>query len=147
MSGILLAAFPAGAIYSLANLPSALLDVGGTTATYGVRVAFRTDGTIDIIRNQGSDDDDVETYVIPASRSAGLHVRCTYVSGDHLTGATEPEDTWLALTSERIFLMQYASGGGSDDVSGVFDFELSNDGGTTVVASAEDVTINVGELF
>jgi hypothetical protein len=44
--------------------------------------------------------------------------------------------------------MNHTSSGGSDEISGDFDFELSSDSsGTPVEATKSSVTINVGELL
>lgn len=137
--------FFAAVAYSLSNIPSPVSDQGGATTTYRVTLRFQTDGTVDILRLVGSDSLNVEQYVDPGSESANLHVRVNKISGDSLTGG-DAESTWHALTSERTFEMEYTSSGGSDFISGSFDIELSEDGGSTTLLSVNR-TITAGEVF
>lgn len=134
-----------GIQYSLSNLNSAYSDTDFGADTYGVVVWFRTDGTVDVTRTVAADLNDEETYVVPASASSSTYVRCTYVSGSHMTGGAA-EDTWHQITVQRGFSMSYAAGAGPDTISGVFTFELSPDNGSTVVATKSNVTITAGSL-
>ena len=135
-----------GIVYSLTDMATSYADTSAATTTYGVKVIFRTDGTVDVEKDVGSNlNNEVDPYVNPASETANSHVRCAYVSGTHMTSG-DAEDTWHALSSERSFYMQYTSSGGSDIVDGTFNFELSNDGGSTTVESKDSVNISVGEL-
>ncbi len=133
-------------VYSLANIPSSMADTGAATTTYALTVRFNTDGTVDVLKLIGSDIIGVETFCAPVSYVAGLHVRCSYVSGDNMTGG-DAEDTWHAMTSARSFIMQHTSGGGSDFLLGVFNFELSDDGGSTEVANIDNRSVSAGEII
>ena len=133
-------------IYSLSNLPSSIVDIGAPTQTYFVDITFRTAGDIDILKNFLSDNLNVEQYVDPGFQSTNTYVRCTYVSGSHMTSGSA-EDTWHQCSVERDFKLLYTSSGGDDSISGTFNFELSDDGGTTIVATKNAVTVQVGELF
>jgi len=144
----LLAAFAASAgssiIYSLANLASSYSDTSPVTTTYSVNIVFRTAGQVDVLRSVASNLLNEEQYVTPGSESANTYVRCTYVSGDHMTSG-DTENTWHQCNIERNFEMLHTSAGGVDFLSGTFDIELSNDGGTTIVASKLGVTVEAGE--
>ena len=130
--------------YSLSNVPSPMADTGAATGTYRVTVRFNLDGTVDVVKLIGSSIIGVETFCTPVSYVAGLHVRCSYVSGDNMTGG-DAEDTWHALTSARSFIMEYTSSGGSDFILGVFNFELSDDAGVSEVADIDNRTVSAGE--
>lgn len=132
-------------IFSMANFPSSITDLGIATTTYEVSIQFQTDGTVDVIKQVNSDDLDVETYVMPGSFSDQLHVRCLFNSGDNMTGG-DAEDVWHALTSARSFIMTHVSAGGDDQISGNFDFSISRDGGSTILEEQTGVTVNVGEV-
>lgn len=141
-----LAAGGSPGVYSLSNLNSSYSDTDFGADTYGVVVWFRTDGTVDVTRTVAADLNDEETYVVPGSQSANTYVRCSYVSGSHLTGGAA-EDTWLKLDVQRGFSMSYAASAGPDTISGVFTFELSrNSDGSNVLATKSNVTITVGSL-
>ena len=118
-------------------------DEGAATTTYGVNIIFQTDGGLDVTRTINADSLDVDTY---SPDPSGLWVRCTHNAGNDMTaGATRA--TWHALSSARTFTMSYTSGGGNDQITGNFTFELSTDsGGASVVATAT-IDVRVGETF
>lgn len=132
--------------YSLSNLASNYSDLDGATTTYTVNVIFRLDGSVDVLRAVNADLFNEEQFVTPGGQAANTWVRCTYISGDHLTGG-DAENTWHQVNVQRNFSMSYSTSGGLDEIFGVFTFELSDDGGPTIVATKSNVTINVGELF
>jgi len=134
-----------GAEYSLSNLASTYTDADNPTQTYGVDVTFRTAGDVDVLRDIDVDLNDEEQYVYPGSFSSTTYVRCTYISGSHMTGG-DAEDTWHQCNAQRNFLMRYTSSGGPDTIAGTFDFELSDDGGSTIVATKSGVVVTAGEL-
>lgn len=70
---------------------------------------------------------------------AGVHVRVSYVSGDAVYSSGAGLGTWLALTSDRNWVFQQ-SVDEFDSLTGVYNVELSLDGGSTVHDSA---TLNI----
>lgn len=135
-------------VYDLSGMTgSYYTDEGGVTQTYSVVVYFRTDATIDVVRNVTGSNNDIETYVVPTSESANLYVRATNVSGQVLN-VGDAAGSWHSLATQRSFGISYTSSGGFDQVSGVKKFELATDsGGTNIVATSSNITITVGESF
>lgn len=122
-------------------------DLGNATTTYRVSIVFRTDGTIDVVKNQSADENDVEQYVDPGSESANTWVRCTFLSGSNMTGG-DTVGVWHRCDMEVSFQMEHTTSGGADTISGEFQFELSSESdGTPVEASVTNITISVGEIF
>ncbi len=144
----LLARARSSTIWTLATMAASYTDAAAPTQTYGVEVIFRTDGTLDILKDVLSDLlNEVSPYVDPTARTANTWVRCHFISGDTMT-AGDTLETWLQLNAQKAFVMRYASSGGSDFITGDFDFELSSDSsGSPIVAQALAVTIKAGELF
>ena len=136
----------AGSSFDLSTLNTSYTDVGAATQTYGISVIFRTDGTVDVTKLIGSDlNNEVNPYVSPTSETSNTWVRCTYVSGTHLTGGSA-EDTWVRCDAQKTFTLEYTSSGGNDEVDGTFNFELSSDAsGSPVEATKNSVNLNVGE--
>lgn len=131
-----------GQLIAIDQMDAIYLDLGASTTTYRVQLNFGTDGFLDVLRNVGADDlQDLEV----TNKTSNLHIRCVYVSGEHLTSGNE--DTWEAWTVARNYQLEHASGGGSDDITGTFNFQISKDGGSTVFQASGNVSINVGELF
>lgn len=136
----------AGATVDLSAMLSSYDDESGITTTYGVSFVFGTDGFLDILRERGSDNLNVVTFSDPASAVSGLSVRCVHNSGVDMNAGVAT-GVWHALTSARTFQLTYTSSGGFDQISGNFDFELSDDGGSTVIANKAGVVVTVGEIF
>lgn len=134
-----------GLVWSLSNLASSYIDKTTAADTYQVNFAFQTDGSVDVFRLVLTDLNDEEQYVTPGSGSSSTYVRCTYVSGDHMTSG-DAEDTWHLCSSQINFVMTKVANGGIDELSGVFTFELSPDNGTTVVATKSNVTVTAGSF-
>ena len=134
--------------WDMSSMGTSYTDTGAATTTYGVSVIFRTDGTVDVTRVINSNlNDEVNPYVTPTSETSNTWVRCLYVAGTHMT-AGDAEDTWHRLDSQRTFTMTYATSGGSDQVDGTFNFELSSDSsGTPEEAAKDNVNIDIGETF
>lgn len=133
--------------WSLSNLATSYVDTAAATTTYTVDMVFRTDGTVDVLRPRIPSDllNEQDPYVSPTSEASNTWVRCTYNSGDTMTGG-DTLGTWHRLNTERRFTMTKVSTGGNDEFSGNFDFELSSDAsGSPIRAQALSVTINVGE--
>ena len=134
-------------VWSLSNLASSYTDLGAPTQTYGVNIIFRTDGSVDVFKDINPDLLDEEQYVDPGPQSANTWIRCTHVSGDDMTGGGA-RGVWHRGTLAVSFLMRHTTGGGMDQLSGVFDFDVSSDAsGTPIEASKPAVTVNVGEIF
>jgi len=135
-------------VWSLADLATTYLDVGGPTVTYRVNVIFRTDATVDVIRTVGSDlNNEQDPYVDPPAEAANTWVRCTFNSGDDMTGG-DTRGVWHRCDVQREFELQQTSGAGPPELQGNFDFELSSDpSGSPIVALALSRTISAGELF
>jgi len=133
-------------VYDLSDMPGAYYtDEGFATQTYSVRVYFRTDATIDVVRNTSGNSNDIETYVVPTSESSNLYVRATNVSGQTLN-LGDAAGSWHSLATERSFGITYTSTGGFDQVVGIVKFELATDsGGSNIVATSSNITITVGE--
>jgi len=131
-------------VYSLSNIGN-YNDEGATTTTYSVTVWFRTDGTVDIVRNIGGTTNDVETFVVPTSFATSLFIRCTQTAGTALN-LGDTLSTYHALSTQRSFGLSYTSSGGFDQVSATLTFDLATDsGGTNVVATKTGCTLTVGE--
>ena len=134
-------------VWSLVNMASSYTDLGGPTQTYGVNIIFQTDGTLDVFKDIGADLFDEEQYVDPGSESSNTWVRCTYVSGNDMTGGGA-RGVWHRANLAVSFLMRYTTSGGTDQISGVFNFELSSDAsGSPIEATKNNVTVTVGEIF
>ncbi len=121
-------------VYSLANLAGTYDDTAVGADTYGVTVRFATDGTVDVLRTVAADLLDEEQHTDPSIASNNTSIRTTNTAGSDMT-AGEARGVWLAITANRDFTMSYVAAGGPDTISGTFTFELSNDGGSTVVAT------------
>ncbi len=147
---ILLSAFalPGGIAWSLADLAASYEDSAGPTQTYGVDMVFRTDASVDVLRDIAADlNNEQDPYVDPTSQASNTWVRCHFISGTTMTSGDTLE-VWHQLNVQRNFLLRYTSGGGADTVTGNFDFELSSDSsGSPIVAQALSVAITAGELF
>lgn len=133
-------------VYSLANIGD-YSDTGALTQTYSVTVWFRTDGTVDIVRNIGGTTNNVETFVVPTSVATSLYVRCTEGAGGTPLNLGDASGAWWALSVDRSFGLEYTSGGGVDFItSDDLTFELATDsGGTNVVATRTGRILTVGE--
>lgn len=119
-------------------------DFGGATTTYRVQIIFQTDGTIDIGQLIGAGIQNVEEY---SANPSNIWVRCTNTGGNDMTGGAA-RNTWHQCNVQRIFEMEYTSGGGNDSITGEFTFELATDsGGSNIVATATGITVSAGELF
>lgn len=136
-----------GTIWDLSDLIN-YSDVGVVTQTYAVEVVFQIDGTVDVLRDIGSDLlNQQDPYVDPTSETINTWVRCTHNFGDDMT-AGEARGVWLRCDSQRIFTMRQTSGSGPPELNGNFDFELSSDSsGSPVEASALGKTIMAGEII
>lgn len=132
------------AVYSLSNIGN-YSDTAAATQTYSVRLWFRTDATVDVVRNIGGTTNDVETFVIPTSLATGLYIRCTQTVGTALN-LGDTLSTFHALSTQRSFGLQYTSSGGFDEVSATLTFDLATDsGGTNIVATKTGCILTVGE--
>ena len=132
-------------IYSLSNMAGSYSDTAFGANTYSVTVRFSTDGTVDVLKSVGADLNNEEQHTEPGDNSVNTSVRCTNISGADMTSG-ETRSAWHLISTNRDFVMSYAAGGGPDTISGVFDFELSNDGGSTIAATKSNVTITAGSL-
>jgi len=143
-----MAAGGGGTTWDLTSMGTSYVDLGSTTTTYGVQVIFRTDGTLDVTRTIGANlNDEVNPYVSPTSQTTNTWVQCSYNSGNHLTGGSS-EESWNRLSSQVSFLMEHTTSGGSDEIQGFFDFNLSSDAsGSPIEATKSNVSLNVGEIF
>ena len=135
-------------IWSMAGFDATYTDQGAATQTYAVQVVFHTDGTVDVFRDIAADlPNEVNPYVDPTVESSNTWVQCHFISGDHMT-AGAAEETWWRLDVIRTFTMRHTSAGGTDLISGTFDFTLSSDAsGSPVEAVALSRTITAGESF
>lgn len=142
MTGALMvASLPKVQLLDMEGLAGSYTDIDFSTTTYRVQLNFNTDGLLDVLRNVEADSLDDHQFAEPVT---GLHIRCLYVSGEHLDGGTE--DTWQALTSSRSYWLQHTSSGGSDLITGTFKFQLSKDGGTTVHSDSGNTLLQCGEV-
>jgi hypothetical protein len=133
------------AVYSLSNLNGSYVDTDFGANTYGVTIRFGTDGTVDVLRTVAADQLDEEQHTDPGVLSGGTSIRVTNTAGSDMT-AGEARGTWLAITANRSFTMSYVAAGGPDTISGTFTLELSNDGGSTIVATDTGLVITAGSL-
>lgn len=132
------------AIFDLSDLGS-YVDLGGTTQTYGVDIVFRTAGDVDVLRDIGADILNAQDPY--ASDPANCWVRCTFIAGNTMTGGNTL-GVWHRCDVQRNFLMRHTTSGGSDEIQGNFDLELSSDAsGSPITAQHLNFSVNVGELF
>jgi len=134
------------AVYDLSGIGD-YSDTGAPTQTYSVTVWFRTDATVDIVRNINGTTNDVETFVIPTSLATSLYVRCTEGTGGSPLNLGDASGAWHALSTQRSFGLQYTSTGGVDFItSDDLTFELATDsGGSNIVATRTGRILTVGE--
>jgi hypothetical protein len=134
-------------IWNLSDLGPSYTDSAAATQTYAVEVSFRTDATVDIFKDVGSNqlDEQVE-YVSPTSGVSDTWVACSYVSGDDIISGLS-KDTWYNCSSIRTWRYAYTSTGGTDLKSGVYTFKLSSDSSGTVVEATQNVTLTAGETI
>jgi len=136
----------AGDTYNLADLATTYSDQAGTTTTYEVAIIFRTDATVDVTRLVGSTLNDEQVDYTDGA-VADCWVRCTYVSGDTMTGGSSL-GTWHQCSTQRSFIMTHTTAGGEDLLQGTFKFELASDAsGTPIEADSGNIIVTVGELF
>lgn len=132
-------------VYSLSNLAASYSDTAIGADTYGVTVRFQTDGSVDVLRTVAADLLNEEQHTSPGAASSGTSVRTTNTAGSDMTSG-ETRGDWHLITTSRSFVMSIVAGAGPDTISGTFTFELSNDGGSTVVATKAGVVITAGSL-
>ncbi len=137
----------AGTMWNLSDLASSYADLALGINTYAVQVTFRTDGTVDVLRDVAADlNNEQDPYVDPTSESSNTWVRCTHNSGDDMT-AGDTRGVWHRLDVQRQFTMRITTTGPADDLSGNFDFDVSSDAsGTPIEASKPGVSIVAGQI-
>jgi len=133
--------------WDLSQLSSSYADESAATTTYGVEVIFRTDGTVDILRDVLTDlPDEQNPYVTPTSEASNTWVQCTYSSGNNsITGPALT--TWHRLDTQRGWRYAYTSSGGSDFISGTYIWKISSDSSGSPVEDTKTITLTAGELF
>lgn len=135
------------ATWDTTSFAASYTDAGPGTDTYELKIIFRTDGSIDVEKLVGSNQDNVvDPYVDPTAMTYHTWVRITYNSGDHFTDG-DAEDVWHRLSTERQFIQRYTTGGGVDKLDGNFTLELSSDDAGVSIEATENFTTTVGELF
>lgn len=148
-SMMLLMAGQTAIVYDLSDLNSAYVDTDFAVQTYSVRYWFRVtdDGTVDVTRAVGSNLNDEEQYITPAT-GKNLWVQATQ-TGTTFNLGDATGTTWYSLTTaqERSFGLQYTPSGSSDTVSGVVTFKIATDAaGSNIVATSSAITTTVGTI-
>lgn len=134
-------------VWSLSNLADTYFDLGGATQTYGVDIIFQLDATVDVFRDIAADLLNEQVDYVSETPTTNTWVRCTHISGNDMT-AGDARGVWHNIDVTRVFTMRIVSPGGSSDITGDFNFELSSDSsGSPVEASKLGVTVNVGEII
>lgn len=138
-------AFPHGTVatigvpYDLSDLSGNYFDVGAITTTYGVEVIFRTDETVDVLRNVGSDFfNEQDPYT---NNVANTWVRCTFVSGDTYSSVLNL-GVWQQCSTQRTY-----SFFSTFERFGTYKFELASDSGGSTIRATKNITFDVGEII
>jgi len=133
--------------WDLSQLSSSYFDGSAATTTYAIEVIFRTDGTVDILRDVLTDlPEEQNPYVTPVTEAANTWVQCTYSSGTNsITGPTL--SSWHRLDTQRGWRYEYTSSGGSDSIAGTYIWKLSSDSSGSPVEATATITLDVGETF
>lgn len=115
---------------------------------FGVTGSFRVDNdggwvyTGDIFGNNENG-----TWGTPTGAGQGdpYHCRLVQTAGPAQWSSGTALNTWVALTSNRNYNFSKSPSGGPDDTIGTYRLDISDDGGSTTLASSNAFTIRLFE--
>lgn len=122
--------------YIITLTDGSFAKVSGAETTYFAGIQIMGDGTFLEI-NGGSNTDTVQhaattDWIIPNIASTrGFHVQCV-PSGSSVDGGSAAINTWLAVSTDPKWF--YSDGGGQPK-TGTWDINISDDGGSTTLAT------------
>ena len=127
MTAILTASAVVPGLITLDNLAAEepFDDLGSATGLYRVSVTFETAGVCRIERLNNADTTGI--YYAPANATSNLWVRVTNTATPDLNGSSAARGVWHQLNANRLFELEYTSGGGLDFITSTNTIELASD--------------------